>query len=80
MNEYEKMPEPFALTPGDKISSTWLKLVPYLEEELRIARAKNDDIQGKLTPDETARLRGDIRTLKRIIALGDTLPVISTDS
>lgn len=79
MSAYEVMPEPFALTDGDKLGGTWLRLVEHLKEELRVARSKNDDDKQQLTDLETANLRGQIRTLKRMIALGDTLPVI-TDS
>jgi hypothetical protein len=64
----------FTLTPGDKVSPTWQKLRAHLEDKLKDARGKNDDT--KLDAIQTAAIRGQIQTLKSIIALGDTSPVI----
>jgi hypothetical protein len=64
----------FALTPADKISPTWQKLREHLETKLKNARGKNDD--ATLDEIQTAALRGQIQTLKSIISLGDTSPVI----
>ncbi len=64
----------FALTPGDKISPTWQKLREHLEGKLKDLRGKNDD--PKLDAIQTAALRGQIQTLKNVISLGDTSPVI----
>ncbi len=72
MNEYKV---DFFLTPGDKISPTWRKLVEHLETKLKDARGRNDS--PTLDQFQTATLRGQIQTLKAIIALGDTSPVIS---
>lgn len=65
------------LSSGDKTSPTWLKLAAHLNEELRVARIKNDN--EKLTEQQTAALRGRIATLKSILRLGDISPVITTD-
>lgn len=62
MNE----PEIFFLTPGERQSALWRKLLPYLKEKLDIARGKND---GPHDATATATLRGQISTLKALIAL-----------
>jgi hypothetical protein len=66
----------FTLTEPDKAQGLWLRLREHLADRLADARKRND---GPLDPHETASLRGEIRTLKRIIALGDDRPVIPTD-
>lgn len=53
-------------------SALWLKLKSYMEEQLDVARRKND---GDLDPFETAKLRGRIAALKALIALEDS-PVV----
>jgi hypothetical protein len=60
---------PLTLTPGDKVSPTWLKLVRDMERQLKNLRGKNDD--AKLNEIQTAIIRGQIQTLKVLIALGE---------
>ena len=48
-------------------SATWHQLRKWAEEQLKRAREKNDSL--KLTPDETASLRGEIRLLKKFLDL-----------
>lgn len=62
-------PVPFALTNGEKLSPVWVRLKAHFEEELARARARNDDI--KLGEVGTALVRGEIKRLKALIALGD---------
>lgn len=62
---------PFALTEAERRNPLWLKLVGHFEQRLRDLRGKND---GPLDPAETASIRGQIQTLKSIIALGDEPP------
>lgn len=69
--------DPFVLTPGDRATGAWLRLKEHMEDELATARVKNDD--PKLDDIQTAMTRGRIQTLKSLIALGDTSPVIPTD-
>lgn len=63
----------FDLTPGDKASSLWLRLKAHLEDRLDDARRRNDS--PTLPEAGTAALRGEIKTLKRLIALGDDRPM-----
>ena len=51
----------------DYQSATWHQLRKWAEDQLNRAREKNDAL--KLTPDETAALRGEIRSLKRFLDL-----------
>jgi hypothetical protein len=61
----------FDLSEHDKAQGLWLRLRAHLEDRLAAARVRND---GALSESETAMLRGEIKTLKRIIALGDDRP------
>jgi hypothetical protein len=65
---------PFELSDNDKASSLWLRLKAHLEDRLATARVRNDAV---LPEAETAALRGEIRSLKRIIALGDDRPILT---
>jgi hypothetical protein len=51
----------------DYQSATWHQLRKWAEGQLTRAREKNDAL--KLTPDETAALRGEIRMLKKFLDL-----------
>ncbi len=62
----------FELTSNDKVSSLWLRLRAHLEDRLADARRRND--QPELPEQQTAVLRGEIRSLKRLIALGEDRP------
>lgn len=48
-------------------SATWHQLRKWAEDQLKRAREKNDAL--KLTTDETAAIRGEIRLLKRFLDL-----------
>jgi hypothetical protein len=67
-------PEPFTLSEHDRATGLWLRFKDHLLERLASARIRND---GALSPDETASLRGSIKTLKAIIALGDDRPFVT---
>jgi hypothetical protein len=62
----------FELTAHDKAQGLWLRLKAHFEDRLADARKRND---GQLSEAETASLRGEIRVLKRLIALGDDRPM-----
>lgn len=62
---------PFILTEGEKSSPLWMRLKEHLETKLREARGKND---GPQSETETATLRGQIRTLRGLIALDEESP------
>ena len=68
---------PFALTEQDKVAFLWLRLKAHLEDRLADARRRNDAVMPE---PETAALRGEIRSLKRIIALGDDRPHLTGDA
>jgi hypothetical protein len=51
----------------DHSSDTWHQLRKWAEAQLQTARQKNDAVG--LSDIETAALRGEIRTLKRILDL-----------
>jgi hypothetical protein len=63
--------EPFRLSDHDKATSLWLRFKSHLLDRLVDARVRNDSAMGEY---ETASLRGEIKCLKRIIALGDARP------
>ena len=67
------MTEPFDLTEGEKAHPLWRRLKAHLAAKLDGCRARNDD--PALTESETAALRGQIKTLKGLIALGDDRPL-----
>lgn len=48
-------------------SASWHGVRQWAEDQLKRAREKNDS--AKLTPDETAALRGEIRTYKKFLDL-----------
>lgn len=60
---------PFTLNQGEKLSPLWARLRNHLEDELTSARKRNDN--PKLSADDTAALRGEIKQLKAFIALGN---------
>jgi hypothetical protein len=64
----------FRLTDNDKSTPLWLRLKAHLEERLAAARVRND---MPLPENDTAMLRGEIKALKRFIALGDARPVMT---
>jgi len=68
-------PKQFELTNEDLRTSLWLKLKEHLETQLQSARKKNDAVQNI---DATNILRGEIRSIKRILALNE--PKISVSN
>lgn len=54
----------------------WHRLKAYLTDRLETARISND---RALSEHETAALRGEIKTLKALISLGDDRPVMTGD-
>lgn len=69
----QQAPVQFELTNGEKLSPLWARLKAYFEAELALTRSRNDN--AKLTEHETATLRGDIKRLKAMLALGDDRPL-----
>lgn len=54
------------LTEFDKQSSTWIKLKAHIEDQIDILRIRND---GDVDAVATAKLRGQILALKKILSL-----------
>lgn len=71
------MANEFVLTAHDKAQGLWLRLSNHLNDRLEECRRRND---GPLTEIETARLRGEIKCLKYIIALGESRPFLTGES
>lgn len=63
----------FGLTNGERFHPLWIKLSGYFNGRLTNLRAQND---GPLSEQDTATLRGQIKLLKAIIALGKDEPPI----
>lgn len=60
----------FKLTRTEAESALWrARLKPYLEAELATLREKNDSTGNDIK--DTTLIRGEIRQLKRILALAD---------
>lgn len=62
----------FDLSDADKVQSLWLRLKDHFLDRLDDLRKRNDAPRSE---QDTAELRGQIRCLKQIIALGDDRPV-----
>lgn len=69
------MTERFTLGKADRVSSTWNALKKHLEQRLEVLRAQND---GDLNPEKTAKTRGQIAEVKRILSLDKELPHIES--
>lgn len=57
---------PFILTPDERDSRIWKRLMAHFNERLETLRVQNDGVRAET---ETAHLRGRITELKRIIDL-----------
>lgn len=64
------------LSDIERHSALWKKINEYLHERMDVARRKND---GDLTEAQTAKIRGQIQTLKELIALGNPSPIEPAD-
>jgi hypothetical protein len=65
----------FRLSEQDRFSSLWLRLEAHLVDMLASARVRNDN--ENLTEHQTAALRGRIKTLRALIALGEDRPMMT---
>ena len=64
------------LDHNDLRSSTWGKLRRHIQARIESLRKSNDNDQS---PTDTAALRGQIRALTNLLALGDPDPAIAAD-
>ena len=76
MNEELNVVTRRLLDLSDRQSPTWRKLRKHLEARLDEMRLKNDNDLSELA---TARLRGAIRTVTELLALGDQDPTMDAD-
>ena len=65
----------FTLSESDKAQNLWLRLKDHFVDRLAYARTRNDN--PLLSEQDTAALRGEIKTLKGLIALGDDRPIVT---
>lgn len=68
--------KPFRLAPADLVSPTWHKLKKHMEARLQTLRTKND---MDMDPIATAKLRGEIRAIKNLLALSEAAPAMGAD-
>lgn len=66
-----------ALTESDFTSPTWLRLKALFEARLAELRIKND---GRLSPEDTERLRGRICEVKQLLSLSNPNESAQEDS
>jgi hypothetical protein len=60
----------------DRQSTTWAKLKKYIEARIESLRAKND---GDLDPIATAKVRGQIASMKNLLTLAQPAPANEAD-
>lgn len=73
MSAFDETYSDFRLTPEERMSGLWNRLSTYLDTKLEQRRRENDS--PALSPEQTAALRGHIRCLKGLIALGKEPPI-----
>ena len=70
------MIDEFTLADGEKLHPLWLRLKAHLTDKLHTARVQiSRDVD--MTEQQTAALRGRVKCLEGIIALGDDRPVLT---
>lgn len=60
------------LSDGERMHPLWVRLKAHFETQLQSLRERNDRPQTEL---ETATLRGHIKCMRAVIALGDSRPL-----
>jgi hypothetical protein len=63
---------PFKLGQAERTSSTWMQLSQHLTDRLATLRSEND---GDLSPEQTAKKRGQIAEIKAMLALAKDNPI-----
>jgi hypothetical protein len=66
----------FQLTEHEKTQGLWRRLVGHLADRLADLRVRND---AAISEYETASIRGEIKALKRLIALDADRPIMTGD-
>lgn len=70
-------PVTFELSDAEKNSPMWARLKAHFEQRLHSCRLQNDRTQPE---PQTAELRGQIKCLKAMIALGEDRPQTGDES
>ena len=65
------MSAPLILTPADRNSPLWHRLKAHYEARLATLRSQNDNDKDEA---ETAKLRGQIGEVKKLLSLGEDKP------
>jgi hypothetical protein len=65
-------PPPFALTPEERNSPLWQRLMGHFAERIQRLRAENDSQDNP--PERTAAIRGEIAALKGLERLNTPRP------
>lgn len=63
----------FLLTPAEKVSSAWLKIMRNVEAQLECARMS---LEGSKDLDETNIIRGRIRAYRWVLSLHEDRPSV----
>lgn len=58
------------LTADDRQSPTWKKIREYCDDEIAQHRI---NLEGDQAPDKTATIRGQIRSLKKLLSIGSAV-------
>ena len=59
------------LTPGERASSTWLKVTKHIEETIELLRAQWEGATGQEAPEI---IRGRVLACRAILKAGDEAP------
>jgi len=68
--------DPLILTHVEKDSPLWRRLMGYLDTRLKRLRIEND---AEKTPEQTAKIRGQIAEVKLMMGLNNDQPIIEPD-
>ena len=67
----------FLVTPHERVGNAlWVRLTVHLRDRLHSLRCQND---GPQDPAETARLRGAIAEVKRLLDANEDRPIVEPD-
>lgn len=64
-------PEDFGLTPLERAQPVWVKIEAWLKQRIEDQSRENEKDLDEL---KTARLRGEIKALRGLLALGEEVP------
>jgi hypothetical protein len=77
VSDAPKQEAQFRLDLNDRHSPTWAKLRRHLEARITEKLRRQND--NDMDPMKTAKLRGQIRSLKNLLALGSPDPAMVAD-